>query len=212
MQFLLLGMILLCIFGRISFPLFAFTIVEGYVHTRSFKDYLFRIIIAAIFSQIPCMLFNSLPELNRFELNVMFTLAFGLIAIKLYEAIDNTFLKYFCVLSIGILSLIVQADYKMYGVMIIFVLYLFRDSKLKKTIAFILVVTIRYLFRIWYYKTGFSEYMIKMWLFTLVSLIFILLYNRKQGPKLKKFYYWFYPVHMLILYLVSPYTGIIDVF
>jgi hypothetical protein len=199
-------------FGRISFPLFVFCTVEGYKHTSNFKKYLRRILIAAILSQIPFVLFCSLPTLNKLELNVMFNLAFGLVAIKLYEIVDNKFLKYFCVISMGILSFILNADYKMYGVILMFTLYLFSDNKLKLAIAYFIVVTSRYIFRYFYYGSSNITYMVKTWLCTLIPLIFIILYNGKKGPSIKKFYYWFYPVHMLVLYLISPYTGIINIF
>jgi hypothetical protein len=199
-------------FGRISFPLYVFCAVEGYNHTSNFKKYLLRIFILAIISQIPYMFFISLPTLNKIDLNVVFTLFFGLVSIKFYEIADNKFLKYFCVLSIGILASILKVDYGIYGVMLMFVLYLFKDNKVKQALGYILVVTVRYLIRIWYYQTGFTLYMRNMWLCSLIPLIFILLYNGKQGPRLKKFYYYFYPIHILLLYLISPFTGIFMTF
>lgn len=50
--------------------------------------------------------------------------------------------------------------------------------------------------------------MIKYWICTTIPLIFMLLYNGKQGPKLKYFYYWFYPVHQLLFYIFSPFTQV----
>ena len=43
---------LTCI-GRVSFPIFAFMIVEGYFHTKSLKKYICRLLIAAVLSEIP---------------------------------------------------------------------------------------------------------------------------------------------------------------
>ena len=43
---------LTCI-GRISFPIFAFMIVEGYFHTSNLKKYVKRLLLFALISEIP---------------------------------------------------------------------------------------------------------------------------------------------------------------
>ena len=60
--------------GKISFPIFAFLISEGYTHTRSFKKYLTRLLTLAVISQLPAtLLFN--PNFSGLYLNIFFTLA-----------------------------------------------------------------------------------------------------------------------------------------
>lgn len=66
--------------GRISFPLFAFGISEGYAHTKSKKNYCIRLLMFAIISQVPFNLFCSIFR-TTFTLNIFFTLLLGLIAI-----------------------------------------------------------------------------------------------------------------------------------
>jgi len=36
-----------------------------------------------------------------------------------------------------------------------------------------------------------------------LSLIFIYLYNKKEGPKMKYLFYAFYPVHLIILFVIK---------
>ena len=71
--------------GRISFPLFAFLLTEGYVHTKNLKNYYKRLFIFAIISQIPFMLFRKLVVGEWKMLNIMFTLLLGLIAITIFD-------------------------------------------------------------------------------------------------------------------------------
>ena len=74
--------------GRIAFPIFAFQISEGYIHTKNLKKYLIRLMVFALISQIPYILFLSLYS-RGVRLNVFFTLALGLIAICLHSYIHK---------------------------------------------------------------------------------------------------------------------------
>ena len=68
--------------GRIAFPIFAFQITEGYIHTKSLKKYMTRLGIFAIISQIPFILFiRKFINPTSISLNVFFTLFLGLLSI-----------------------------------------------------------------------------------------------------------------------------------
>jgi len=71
--------------GRLAFPIFAFQIAEGYIHTRNFKKYAMRLGIFALISQIPFFLFAHYVVGEGFVLNVLFTLFLGLAAIYAYD-------------------------------------------------------------------------------------------------------------------------------
>ena len=73
--------------GRIAFPIFAFQISEGFVHTKNIKKYFIRLLVFAIISQLPFMLFLSTFSKNIYELNIFFTLSFGLLAIFIFDKI-----------------------------------------------------------------------------------------------------------------------------
>ena len=81
--------------GRIAFPIFAFQISEGFVHTKNIKKYFIRLLVFAIISQLPFMLFLSTFSKNIYELNIFFTLSFGLLAIFIFDKIINTNLTIF---------------------------------------------------------------------------------------------------------------------
>ena len=84
--------------GRIAFPLFAFMITEGYVHTKDLNKYKKRLFIFAIISQIPFMFFRTLTG-NWLELNILFGFTLGLIAITIYDKMENKYIQTFYNLS-----------------------------------------------------------------------------------------------------------------
>ena len=64
---------LLRIVGRIAFPIFAYLIAEGFVHTGDVKKYLLRLGIFAILSEIPYDLVISGNVLDLEQQNIFFT-------------------------------------------------------------------------------------------------------------------------------------------
>lgn len=201
--------------GRIAFPIFAFQISEGYLHTKNLKKYFLRLFLFALISQFPFMLFYSIYT-NGFTLNIFFTLFVGLFTIFLYDKIIhstlilfkhrkiNMFFKQilgFCIVtSLGTLAQICQFDYGFFGITIIFLFYLFRDNKLAMTLSFITACILKY--GIPYILYGFNIWYIGLTVFTILPILFICLYNKKQGKKVKYLLYFFYPVHLFILYLL----------
>jgi len=71
--------VLLRIIGRISFPIFAFLIVEGFMHTRDVKKYIFRMIIFALITEIPFD-FAFYGTFNWGHQNVLVTFLLALVA------------------------------------------------------------------------------------------------------------------------------------
>ncbi|MBR3696893.1 MAG: hypothetical protein IKM97_01265 [Clostridia bacterium] len=70
--------------GRLSFPIFAFLVSEGFIHTHSRPKYMFRMLLFAIISQIPFYLFVYNIVNSKTILNVMFTFEFALIRINCF--------------------------------------------------------------------------------------------------------------------------------
>ena len=195
-------------FGRIAFPLFAFCCVQSYLHTSNLEKYMKRLLIAGIISEIPFLLFNSLPTFNVVGLNIEFTLVLGILAIKTYESINNKAKGLLSVVGIGIIADLAKVDYGIFGVLLIFSFYIFKDSKFKTLFASSLVISGKYLYRILILGVGFTEYPIKNWICTLIPAFIVLLYNGKKGASLKLLFYIFYPLHFLIFYFLSPYVHI----
>ena len=162
-------------FGRIAFPLFAFCVVEGYIHTSNLKKYLTRLLIFGIISEIPYLLFNSLPMLQRIELNVMITLLLALIALELYEIAGKGWKGLICVVAMASCAKFLKTDYDAFGVFLVFSFYIFRDSKWKTFLLCTAVISCKYLHRILFLGAGFTEYSINNWICTIIPLFIILL-------------------------------------
>ena len=184
--------------GRIAFPIFAFGISEGYAHTKSKKNYCIRLLMFGIVSQVPFMWFCSMFK-SDFSLNIFFTLLIGLIAIIGYEQCKNKAIGLLLVVCLAISADFFKTDYGYFGVLIIF--HIFKEQKWKMNLSYILLCVIRYLPLI--ITTGiYLEYTL-LFIWYLVPLIFINLYNGKKGLDTKYVLYGFYPVHLVLLYLFN---------
>ena len=176
--------------GRIAFPIFCFTIVEGFQRTSNAKEYLKRLIIFALISEIPFdMAFRGAMFNNNYQ-NVFWTLAFGLAALMIYE--DAFVASWKKILGIFIciqLPNMFHTDYSMYGVLTIFAMYYFRREPLKMCMAGYIVLLLQSSTEIW----------------AVFGFLLILLYNGQRGRGNKKIYYWFYPAHLLLLVFAKPY-------
>ena len=71
--------------GRIAFPVFAFLIAEGFIHTRSRYRYFFTLLGFAVISEIPWYLLNGADGTH----NVMFTLALGVATLMVLKIFCN---------------------------------------------------------------------------------------------------------------------------
>lgn len=193
------------IIGRIAFPIFAFLIAEGFRHTSDKYKYLLRLTVFALVIQAPFFI-NDFLDLNILGVNVptniFFTLALGLYAlIILNESKKN----YWQLLLVVLLAFLFDVDYGLYGVILIVIMYYFKD-------ALLALVVIGYnlifyfgrdifptIFAYDTYKLRFSSIQV----FSIMSVLFIIMYNSKRGIKMKYFFYIYYPLHLIILYGIS---------
>jgi len=186
--------------GEISFPLFAFCIAEGFHYTKNRKKYLRNLLIFALISEIffDFAFFNKIYWLHQ---NVLFTMFSSVLFLMIYEKINSinqsisnktmiTNLLYILALLTTLLiflliSTISCTDHNTYGLLLIFILYVFRDKPIIKYI---------FSFIILYISFGYK--------YSLLSIPIMMLYNGKRGLNLKYFFYLFYPLHLLILIII----------
>lgn len=187
--------------GRIAFPIFAFQAVQGYIYTKDFKKHMLKLFIFACISQIPFMLFLSTFTEEILTLNIFFTLFLGLLALFVYDKCKNKVLGFLFVILTSIIAYFIHVDYGTFGILLMFCFYFFKDKKGSMAITTIVLCFLRFVPDIiathvlWYIY-------IQCAIFTALSLIFILFYNKNEGPKAKYLFYIFYPLHLLILYFL----------
>ncbi len=173
--------VVLRIIGRLSFPLFAWLIGQGEKYTRNFNIYLLRLIIFGLASQpIYYLLFQSLRP------NILATLALGLLGIRL-DKLTN--LEIVFTLICAIIAQLIDAEYGVYGILVIFLLSKFNFNSIPWWITWISLNLL---------TLHFSSYQI----YALLTPLIIALYNGEQGQKAKWFYF-FYPLHIAALFLIK---------
>ena len=131
--------------GRFSFPIFALSITEGYIHTKNLKKYFFRLLNFAFVSQIPYMLFISHFS-NKFTLNILFTLSLGLLTITVYDKSKN---KLFGLIFVGLCATLAHFfhfDYGWFGIAIIFIFHIFKKQKIYMNLSFCIATFINYFY------------------------------------------------------------------
>lgn len=179
--------------GRIAFPIFCFLIVEGFFHTHDVRRYMGRLGVFALISEIPYDLaFRGVP-LEYAHQNVFFTLLIGIGMMVLLERNREWPVKAVILLLAMWLAVLTRSDYNFRGVLLIFVFYIFHESRW-------LAVTAGGLWN-FLYQGVIQKYGV-------LSVLPLALYNGERGRKMKYFFYIFYPAHLLLLYGISRFQSL----
>ena len=203
--FALLGLI-----GRVSAPIFFFGIANGYVHTRNRNRYFMRLAVCAALSQFPYTLFYGLSvnnkdgELAKANLNILFSLALGILALFFYDMLKgkSLFAAVFSVLCLSGLAIFLKTDYTYGALLFILFFYLSASLSLKgKAAAGALTVLAANLLNLLSPETLWSTLLITF-PGQYLGVLFVLFYNGKKGRSMKYAFYLFYPLHLLAIWLI----------
>ncbi len=177
--------------GGMALPVFAFLLVEGFLHTSDYKKYLFRIAFAALVSEIPFDLVMSQKIMDWSVQNALITMTVCLLMlyfIRMTDAADNRLLrgiiKTMAVMGTLIWVSLFRAQYGLSMVLLTAIFYLLHAHKVWKTVLGALVSFL--------HVTG------------PLAFFGIWCYNGKRSGLLPKYvYYIFYPAHLLLGGLVT---------
>lgn len=178
------NIIMFRIIGRIAFPLFAYLLVTGFLHTKNINNYLIRLGIFAIISQLP----YSFLVPGRYNVILLFFIA--LLSLKyqhrskiLIPIITAAIAEYF------------KISYGMYGIFIIYLFYYLYKDKKKLSLSFVLI---NILFTIATNNT--------VQFFSFLALPFLFINLEHIEIKVNKYVaYVFYPLHISILLIIKHY-------
>lgn len=182
------------VIGRVAFPVYAYCLAEGFRYTSDYRRYLGRLALFAILSEIPFDLaFYGVPFSFAHQ-NVFFTLTLGLILLWVLERCREQLLL--CAGAFAVLCFLAQAlhmDYGAGGLLMVFAFYLAQQGT-SPWIGWGIFVFIN----LFGYAGGVQ------WA-AILALLPIGLYSGKAGKKKQRFFYWIYPLHLLLLWIIEKY-------
>lgn len=211
--------LLLRLIGRISFPIFAFLIAEGFKHTKNVVFYTARLLLAGIISEIPYNLCFRGQLIYRGSLNVMFTFVIALVMLVFTDmCIRSTkkeirFLFILPLFSACYFADSFAVDYGYFGILLVFLFYITDSNSISKKIMLVPILALfsaREIILSFIEKASASQWQ-QQQLFAILSFIPLVLYNGKGGSggktksarKIKQYlFYLFYPAHLVALYFV----------
>lgn len=176
--------------GRLSFPLFAWLIGQGEKYTKNFESYFLRLLVFAFVSQpIYLLAFQNLPGGSADNPNILFTLALGLLAIRL-DKITHLKIVFTCLLSV--FAEFISTEYGSYGVLLIVLLAYFDSTNVNWWMLWSLLNLVLPTLR------GYAFFQA----LAIFSPLILLFCNGDRGRKARWFYL-FYPVHLALIFLVK---------
>lgn len=172
--------------GRIAFPIFCFLLVEGFLHTRDVKKYASRLFLFALISEIPFDFALKPGWFYPAKQNVYFTLLIGLLVLWGVTVCCGRSVLQILIMTSGLLAAwLLKTDYSYKGVFLIEVLYVMRFSRLYQCLGGAAAIS-------WEIPAP-------------AAFLPVYFYNGKRGISLKYFFYWFYPVHLILLGIVTQF-------
>jgi TraX protein len=184
------------IIGRLAFPLFAFMIYQGFRYTRNRLKYASRLLIFGILIELGLVLIGLFMPIPLTTRNIFLLLGFGVLGLMILETNRMHYMiKTVLIAYLAYLATVFQFDYDWYGFLLILSFIFYPKYS---TISFLIQIILTYLM-IYFGGMDIQYYALFAW-------GFILLYNGKKGYPLNKYiFYWYYPLHLGILYLLAEY-------
>lgn len=183
------GEVLWRIIGRIAFPIYAYALVQGHVHTSDYRKYAIRLLLIAALSQIPYQL-----AFDTNGLNVVATLFVSSLVLRMLDSAKPGPLSAVIIAGVCVIMEVLPFDYGAYGLLLVLI---FKYAGQGKAVAMHLLLNLVYLF-----AYG--------WIIQLASILptVVIAYGPGLWRKLEAWrlprWVWraFYPAHLAVLALL----------
>lgn len=193
---------LLVALGKVTAPVMCFFIAEGFYYTRNRKRYLVRLFLFALLSHVPHALAFGFPVWKFWKYtSVMWSLTLGLAALMIYDHKSwNKWLRAFGILTCCLLSY--PGNWNCVAVIWILGFGIFRNDPVKKWSVFLLGIGINI---VEFFVIENDGFLLSNLAF-LLPVLLLCTYNGQRGQNsrwIRNFFYWFYPVHLLFIYVIQ---------
>ena len=189
--------------GRIAFPIYCFLLAEGVHFTKDPRKYGSRLAVGAVLSELPFDLavFGSLTLDHQ---SVMLTLLIAFCMAMCMKRTGDLLLKVLLVIPFAVLADWLRTDYGGMGVVLAAMFVLTRDLPYQRLIQTVCMAPI-----LWMMDGSWVD-IAGIWLpvemLAIASMIPITLHSGRKATwrrGVQTVFYLFYPVHLLILYIIS---------
>lgn len=193
---------LLRLIGRLAFPIYCFLLAEGAFYTRSRKEYGFRLLVGLILSEIPFdLLFFG--ELTFGHQSVMVTLLLGYLYAVAMNYLPSQGYRILLLIPFAMVAEFLNTDYGGWGVAMIGMFVVTRGIPHQYWIQAMSLILIGLMNGGMTVTIG--SIPIPLQVFAVAAMLPIALYDgskRTGNIWVRRGFYLFYPVHLLILYLI----------
>lgn len=190
--------------GRLAFPIYCFLLAEGSVHTCKPVRYGLRLMICALLSELPYD-FALWGRFNWQHQSVMVTLFLGFCALEAMKRCSGPVIKLLISVPFMVLAEFTGGDYGAEGIMLVVLFALTRDMKyryLAQALGMWFIFSPSHaMFLNWIGRISIT---VQEW--AVLAIIPIAMYGGRKITNHKVIqwaFYLFYPVHLLVLYLLG---------
>ena len=204
--------------GRMTIIIMSFFVVEGYYKTKNIYKYIIRMGVFALISQIPfCLLhYGKIPmDIKQIyacfyvSRNVIFTLFIALILLVIIKSEEKIAVKALALLAA--LYITRNSDWRYWCIFWVLGFALYRGDKKKQILAASTVILLRFAkgfipFIVAAVDGGISTVSLYLYFVQLggfLALPLLWCYNGEKGKSYGLGFYTFYPLHMMILFIIG---------